>query len=122
MDDEFPLDHGCFTIVFPCFIVRSEDEVAFVCHPQGDGEYVIAVLTDEDSLNSYRLGIGLPERGAVRFTTVQQLLAALQVLPPQVTCLAFDLHRRRKECLVQSAKMWKIDHVRRQLAAQIPQG
>jgi hypothetical protein len=117
--DEFPLDHDSFTILFPCFIVRSEGENGFACHALDGGDYMVAVLTDEDSLNSYRHDIGLPERGAVRLHTPSQLLATLNALPPQVTRLAFDIHRHHKERLKQEAKLWKIDHIKKQVAEQL---
>jgi hypothetical protein len=117
--DEFPLDHSSFTIVFPCFIVRSEDEEGFAFHALGGGDYMVAVLTDEDSLNSYRHDIGLPDRGASRFHTPQELLAALHSLPTQVTHVAFDLHRHNKERWEQTGKLWRIGHVKKQVADQL---
>jgi hypothetical protein len=112
--DDFPIDDS-FTIVFPCFMVRSEDDQAFACHAVTGGGHLVVVLTDEDSLNEYRHGIGYPERGAVRFRTPQQLHETLLKLPPEVTHVAFDLQRLDKR-EVQTTRMWKIEHVRRQLA------
>ena len=80
MDDEFPLDHAVFSVVFPCFMVNGENGDKFAYHPITGGGYVVAVLTDEDSLNSYRHGIELPEHRAVRLRTPAQLLAVLNSL------------------------------------------
>ena len=120
MDDDFPIDES-FLLSFPCCIVRSEDGDGFARHAIGQNQYAIMVLTDEDLLNGYRRSIGMPEQGAARFVTAHQFLAALLTLPPQVTHLAFDVRRHDSTKEEQSAQLWRIGHVRKQIAAQIGQ-
>jgi hypothetical protein len=118
MIDDFPIDEG-FMLTLPCFIVRSEDGEAFVSHSIGQGEYAVVILTDEDSLNSYRHDIDAPERGAVKFLSASHLLAALEAMPPQVTRLGFDMRRTNRHTATQQTCLWRIETLRRQLAAQI---
>lgn len=117
--DEFPIDANQRVIIFPVYLLQGTPGGGFACHDHSDGTSSIVLLTDEDALNRYRHDIGFPERGAEKFSTPQQLLAALQGLPPFVTGMYFDMMRRDPRQMVINARPMSIRLIREQLAAQI---
>jgi hypothetical protein len=115
--DEFPLE-SVLVVSFPCYLVRNEGGSRFVCH-QCRNNWAVALLTDEDSLNRYRHDIGLPERGAARFNTLEQLLGCLQGLPPEVTHICLDIQRQGGSDVLKNVHLLELNRVREELAAQV---
>ena len=119
MDDSLH-DPANFLIAYPCFILMGKGDSTYACHLLDDGGHAVAVLTDEDSLDCYRRDLDLPDRGAERFDNAEQLLAALRGLPPQVAYISYDMRRRHEVREGQAVRVWEIEYVLGQLAAQVP--
>jgi hypothetical protein len=117
--EAIPVDyHSARLITYPCYVLRSEDGAALAYQPtSARGAYAVVVLTDEDALNRFRHDLGVPERGAVKFTTPRQLLEGLRALPPQVKGVCFDLARLDKASRLQQVHLLRLDRLREQLAA-----
>lgn len=78
-------------LCYPCYILQSKNGRGFIYSDLEDGSgKVVAILTDEDTMDRYRHERGWVDRGALRFDDAKQLLMKVCDIPAAITHIVID--------------------------------
>lgn len=92
---EYPIDPG-FVLMFPCFVIESTNGKGGVVMDTEGSNIALLVLTDADVADRFCQAHGYSGNRRIRFDGAADLLAYLEILPPQITQVAYDSVKARQ--------------------------